>query len=264
MMTCDAMDGPERGGQEKEMEIYKPHISEQLSHKANMAEQWVLAQEQEGEDCCISDPNKFFQIIRDFSETFEILAKLEKETDLEWCISLYALVELAQMVTTTLSELTQGRFTSCLILLRPAQELAQTVRYALREGALIEWYEYSIEKDIGDFKEIISIIERGVRGNWAPGGISPESAKEQIDHCNTRIQELEDLKLRLGNRRSDKGWPHLRKHWEPGSKELAREIEGTGLTTASTRHAHIQLDDAERLRSCPQQGIQPTRQNWTA
>ena len=49
------------------MDIYKPRISDQLSNKANTAEQWVLAKKNEREDCYISDPNEFFQKIRDFS-----------------------------------------------------------------------------------------------------------------------------------------------------------------------------------------------------
>ena len=80
------------------MDIYNPSISEQLSYNANMAEQWVLTQEREGQDCCISDPTAFFQAIRDFSNALERMAKLEKETDLEWSISLFALVELARQL----------------------------------------------------------------------------------------------------------------------------------------------------------------------
>ena len=38
------------------MDIYKPQISEQLSHNADMAEQWVLAQEREGQGYDILDP----------------------------------------------------------------------------------------------------------------------------------------------------------------------------------------------------------------
>ena len=207
------------------MDIYNPSISEQLSYNANMAEQWVLTQEREGQDCGISDPAAFFQVTRDFSNALERMAKLEKETDREWSISLFALVELAQLVTATLSELTQGRFISCLILLRPAQELAQTVRYALKEGALIEWYEYSIEKDIRDFRQQISIIEDGISGNW-PFGFNPESAKEAIAHGNTKIQELESLKLGLGDRQSSKGWTSIEKRWQPTSKEFARRLKG--------------------------------------
>ena len=206
------------------MDIYNSSISEQLSYNANMAEQWALTQEREGQDCGISDPAAFFQKTRDFSNALGRMAKLEKETDLEWSISLFALAELAQLVTATLSELTQGRFISCLILLRPAQELAETVRYALKEGALIEWYEYSIEKDIRDFKQQILMIEDGISGNW-PSGSNPELAKEQIAHGNTEIQALENLKLSLGDRRSSKGWKSIKKRWEPSSKEFAQRLK---------------------------------------
>ena len=221
------------------MAIYNPSISEQLSYNANMAEQWVLTQEDEEQDCSIPDPTAFFQAIRDFSNALGRMAKLEKETDLEWRISLFALAELAQLVTATLSELTQGRFISCLILLRPAQELAETVRYALKEGALIEWYEYSIEKDIRDFRQQISMIEDGIRGNW-PFGFNPESAKEAIAHANTEIQALEVLKLALGDRRSGKGWTSIKKRWEPSSNEFAQRLKKLD--------PHLPLEDLHKSR----------------
>ena len=207
------------------MDIYKPRISEQLSNKANTAQQWVLTKKVEGKDSYGFDPTKFFQIIRDFSNALGRIAALEKANDLEWTISLCALVETAQMVTTVLSELTEERFITCLILLRPAQELAQTIRYALKEGALVEWYEYSIEEDIRDLQEQISMIEDGLNGNW-PLGFSPETAKEQIAHGKTKSQELKDLKMELGDRRSDKDWKSLVKRWRPTSKDLAKRLKG--------------------------------------
>ena len=85
------------------MDIYKPQISEQLSHNADMAEQWVLAQEREGQGYGILGPTRFFQVARDFSNALERMATLEKEKDLEWEISIRALVELAQIVTAVLS-----------------------------------------------------------------------------------------------------------------------------------------------------------------
>ena len=221
------------------MAIYNPSIAEQLSYNANMAEQWVLTQEDEEQDCSIPDPTAFFQAIRDFSNALGRMAKLEKETDLEWRISLFALAELAQLVTATLSELTQGRFISCLILLRPAQELAETVRYALKEGALIEWYEYSIEKDIRDFRQQISMIEDGIRGNW-PFGFNPESAKEAIAHANTEIQALESLKLGLGDRQSGKEWTSIKKRWEPSSNEFAQRLKKLD--------PHLPLEDLHKSR----------------
>ena len=184
----------------------------------------MLAQEREGQNCGISDPTAFFQVTRDFSNALKRLATLEKETDLEWRISILALVELAQLVTAALSELTQDRFISCLILLRPTQELAQTVRYAIKNGALVEWYEYSIEKDVRDFKQQISMIEGGLRGNW-PSGFNPESAKKEVDHCNTKILELKNLILELGNGRSGKGWSSLEKRWQPSSKGFAERLK---------------------------------------
>ena len=66
------------------MDIYKPQISEQLSHNADMAEQWVLAQEREGQGYGIPDPTRFFQAARDFSNALQRMATLEKEKDLEW------------------------------------------------------------------------------------------------------------------------------------------------------------------------------------
>ena len=207
------------------MDIYKPQISEQLSHNADMAEQWVLAQEREGQGYGIPDPTRFFQAARDFSNALQRMATLEKEKDLEWEISIRALVELAQIVTAVLSELIQDRPISCLILLRPAQELAQTVQHALKEGELLEWYEYSIEKDIRDYKQQISTIEDGLCGNW-PSGFDQEQAKEGIAHGNNKIQELGDLKLELGDRQSGKSWSSLKKRWEPSSKEFAKRLKG--------------------------------------
>ena len=207
------------------MDIYNPHISEQLSHNANMAEQWVLAQKSEGEDCYMSDPTAFFQSIRTFSKALELLATPESETDLEWRISLSAFSELAQLVTAALSELTQGRFMPCLILLRPAQELAQTARYALKEGALVEWYEYSIRKDMKDINQLKSMITAGLSGNWPPD-FDSGLAKEEISHCNAKLQELANLKHGLAERQSGKGWTRLKNRWEPGSKEFAERLKG--------------------------------------
>ena len=79
------------------MDIYNPSISEQLSYNANMAEQWVLTQEREGQNCGISDPAAFFQKTRDSSNALGRMEKLKKGTDLEWSISLFALLVLSQL-----------------------------------------------------------------------------------------------------------------------------------------------------------------------
>ena len=69
------------------------------------------------------------------------------------------------------------------------------------------------------------MIEDGIGGKWPPG-VSPEEAKEQIAHCNNRIQELKDLKLELGDQKSGKSWGKLKTHWQPSSKEFAERLKG--------------------------------------
>ena len=77
------------------MDIYKPQISEQLSHNADMAEQWVLAQEREGTGFTgIPDPTRFFQVARDFSNALQRMANTRKRKKTSsGKISIRALVE---------------------------------------------------------------------------------------------------------------------------------------------------------------------------
>ena len=130
------------------------------------------------------------------------------------------------MANAVLNEMNQGRFITCLILMRPMQELAYTLTFAAKEKKLIEWYEYSIEKDIRDINTQKSILKQGISGKWPRS--TPEQAeyvKECTNSHDARIQELKNLKTALGTHGSGKEWRDLRKMWEPNSEEFARRMQ---------------------------------------
>ena len=196
-------------------------IPEQLLHHANMAEQWFLEQKYNPDDYVNCNPSNIFQAARKLSKALETVPTPE-EPSLEWRIFLHAHTELAQMVTAVLSELTQGRQISCLILLRPAQELAQTIWHALKEEKLVEWYQYSIKKDIKDWETLIPMMEETLKSGQYSRAIT-ESAKEEINQYKAKIEELKNQEIALGNQRSDKELKELRESWEKG---FAERLEG--------------------------------------
>ena len=203
-------------------------IPEQLLHHANMAEQWFLEQKYNPDDYVSCDPSDVLQAARKLSTALARDPTLEKPS-LEWRIFIHALTELAQMVTAVLSELTQGRQISCLILLRPAQELAQTVWHALKEGELVEWQQYSIWEDIEDLQEMKLMMEKTLAEETSKSDqlsieIS-ELGKEDINKCETRIQELKVLEMDLGNQRSEMEWKELRNYWRPTEKIFVERLE---------------------------------------
>ena len=204
-------------------------IPEQLLHHVNLTEQWFSEQEYNSEYHISCDPTDVLQAARKLSTALGKVPDPD-EPSLEWRIFIHALTELAQMVTTTLSELTQGRFISCLIMTRPAQELAQTVWHALKNEKLVEWYQYSILKDIEDWQEIQSMVERtlteeAVKSDQLSTEIE-ESGKEEINKCEARIRELKALETALGNSLSEEEWRKLKTYWQPRSEIFAERLEG--------------------------------------
>ena len=211
------------------MATYNTKISQQLSQAADIAQQWILTQKQNGDIYNLSDPDEFFNNIRTFSKALENFAELKKTPQLEWRISLSTLTELAQLITAILSELTQGRSIACLILLRSLQEIAHTARYALNQNALIEWHEYSIRKDMRDIKTMKSILKDGLDKYWPPG-TDLELAEKGIQVQESRLEELKSLHNKLGKKQSGKQWSELKDRWEPSSAEFAKRLRQIDTT----------------------------------
>ena len=199
-------------------------VPEQLLYHANLAEQWLSEQQFNKKDS-FYDPSETFQYARDFSRGLETIDALNAETVPEWKIAHHASKELAEMITAALSELAQERFTSTLILLRPAQELGLTVWYAVKECKLIEWYQYSIQKDIRDYQKINSMIEETINPDQEFTA-DPELLKQGIAENNARIQELQNLEASLGNPWSEEEWGEFKKTWEPSSETFAERLKG--------------------------------------
>ena len=126
-------------------------IWEQLLKSADTAEKSVLSQQRRTQEKSTPGQKELFEHIRVFSHALERLSERDRASEnMEKRILLRALTELGEMANAVLNEMNQGRFITCLIMMRPMQELAYTLTFAAKEKKLIEWYEYSIEKDIRD------------------------------------------------------------------------------------------------------------------
>ena len=195
----------------------------QLPENTDTTEKWMLSQLKTASEEYLP---LIIQEIRHFGHALEKLSEGDKSNEkVEKRILLHAFIELAEMLTTVLSEMNQGRFTSCLIMLRPIQELACTITFAVEEEKLIEWYEYSIRKDIRDYKELKSMIEGEINSDLYDTCEQAEQAREVIDFYNVKLRKLRDLKTELGTNWSAKEQRHLNKKWQAGSKEIASRMK---------------------------------------
>ena len=221
-------DGSATGRENKMPKHPISQIPKQLANQADVAEKWLSEQQFNKEDLFYR-PNDIFQYARDFSRRLAETEALGEETvsewKMEWKIAYHASKELAEMLTAALSELTQERFTSTLILLRPAQELALTVWYAAQEEKLVEWYQYSIQRDIQDYQKINTMMEATLKPDQEFTA-DPEMLNQGIAKNNARIQELQNLEASLGNPWSEEEWGKFKKTWEPGSEIFSERLEG--------------------------------------
>lgn len=203
-------------------------VWEQLETAVKVAESMTTEKKSSGEDLTHEENQMVFQKIREFSQALEVLERQQEEASLEQRVAVTAFMEIAEFATGAILEMTEGRHTSTMALLRPMQELALTVWWAIKQDKIIEWYEYSIRNDLEDLKSLESIVRKeGLRANWTNADLE-QRTEETMEEWRNQTKELNSRLDNLGNRKSGKEWKDLRKYWRPGAKELAERMRELG------------------------------------
>ena len=208
----------------KNMRFRSTEISQDLIEAANTTEQWLSNTGINPPNLTTANPEEILFNIKIIGEALVTLSNHKKAKTLKWRIYLSAHQDLAQLITAILNQLTQKQFMPCLILLRSAQELAQTTRTAIEQDALFEWYEYSIRKDMKDIKQIKLLAQTNAENDNSTKDSFP-SLGEVILQLDTKLKNRKALQDELSKNQSRKPWNELRRRWEPHSEDFAKILK---------------------------------------
>ena len=189
-----------------------------LISATEQAERWLVRYQVEQGEPPKLDPGKtteMFQAIKIFALGLETLERKEPDNpdeSLEWKITITALKEIAEMMTSVMREIAEERFKTCYIICRPMTELAETLWYATKEDELIGWYEYSIRKDQEDLGRLRATDEKD------------ETSREKLSVIRNELKKKEATEEDLGPRHSGMDWKDLKNKWQPKEEDLLRRL----------------------------------------